>query len=113
MSTIDVILDIVRLAVGIALAYFVFYLYQTEFRSGVMEKGFRYITISFVILDIGRISDLIGTFEPKNGFTPILGDVTGTVFSLIACYGFYLLYRVWHVNRKEEPRREEKPIIEA
>jgi len=107
MSTIILILDIVKLVAGIALAYFVFYLYQKEFRSGVMEEGFRYITISFVILAIGRASDLVSALEPSNDFSPILATISGTVFSLVACYGFFLLYRVWHIKR-ERPRKDFK-----
>jgi pilus assembly protein TadC len=107
--TITLLLDLVRLGIGIVLAYFVFYLYQTEFRSGVMENGFKYITISFVILDIGRVADLVSTLEPNNGFSPILAMVSGTVFSLVACYGFFLLYRVWHVKREKTRLKEEVP----
>lgn len=105
MSTIVIILDIVKLIVGLVLTYFVFYLYRSEFRSGVLEKGFRYIVISFAILDIGRSADLLSAVQSTNGFTPILSTVSGTVFSLVVCYGFFLLYSVWHIKReKPDPK---------
>jgi hypothetical protein len=105
MPTITIILDAVKLAAGVALTYFVFYLYQKEFRSGVMEGGFRFIVISTLILTSSRLSDLISELMPGNQTLDILTTVLGTAFSLVATYGFYLLYRVWHLE-KQQPRLE-------
>lgn len=112
MLTTVIILDAAKLAAGIVLAYFVFYLYQTEFRSGVMEKGFRYIAISFVVLDAGRTTDLISALEPGNEFAQVLSLIAGTAFSLIACYGFFLLFRVWHIKKMKptEDKRKSQTI---
>jgi Kef-type K+ transport system membrane component KefB len=101
MSSVEIILDVLELAAGVTLTYFVFYLYQKEFRSGVMEKGFRMIAISMLIFTIGQSFDLITAIQTTNELASILTTVTGTTFSLVATYGFFLLYRVWHVDRKE------------
>src|SRR5579872_3543731 len=101
MSTIATILDVVKLAAGVVLTYFVFYLYQKEFRSGVMEKGFRWIAISMLILTVSRVTDLLLTVLPTNEFMNDLITVLGTAFSLVLAYGFYLLYKVWHIDREE------------
>jgi len=94
-------LDVVKLAAGVVLTYFVFYLYQKEFRSGVMEKGFRMIAISMLILTAGRVFDLITAIQPTNEIAGNLTTVLGTAFSLVLVYGFYLLYNIWHIDRKE------------
>ena len=94
-------LDVVKLAAGVVLTYFVFYLYQKEFRSGVMEKGFRMIAISMLILTAARVFDLISAIQPANENALNLTTVLGTAFSLALAYGFYLLYRVWHIDKKE------------
>jgi hypothetical protein len=101
MPTDTIILDTIKLGAGFALTYFVFYLYQKEFRAGVMERGFRFIAISFLILTFSRTFDLISAFEPNNEILVILTNVLGTAFSLVATYGFYLLYRVWHLDKKK------------
>jgi hypothetical protein len=102
MSTVVVILDVVKLAAGVALCYFVFFLYQKEFRSGVMEQGFRFIAISTLILTVSRLADLVSQFMPGEAeLYSVITTVLGTGFSLVATYGFYLLYRVWHVEKKE------------
>jgi Kef-type K+ transport system membrane component KefB len=108
MSSVGIILDGVKLVAGVALTYFVFYLYQKEFRSGVMEKGFRMIAISMLIFTVGLSFDLISAIQTANELASILATVIGTAFSLVATYGFFLLYRVWHVDRKEA--RLEKTI---
>ena len=108
MSSVEIILDVLELAACVALTYFVFYLYQKEFRSGVMEKGFRMIAISILILAIGQSFDIISAIQTTNELASILTTVMGTAFSLVATYGFFLLYRVWHVDRKEA--RLEKTI---
>jgi hypothetical protein len=108
MSSIGIILDVVKLAAGVVLTYFVFYLYQKEFRSGVMEKGFRMIAISMLILTAGRVFDLISAIQPTNENAVNLTTVLGTAFSLAMAYGFYLLYKIWHIDKKEP--RLEKPI---
>src|ERR1700719_2858999 len=99
MLSIEIVLDIVKFASGVMLTYFVFYLYQKEFRSGVMEKGFRMIAISILILAIGQSFDIISAIQTTNELASILTTVMGTAFSLVATYGFFLLYRVWHVDR--------------
>lgn len=109
MSSVGIILDVVKLAAGVVLTYFVFYLYQREFRSGVMEKGFRMIAISMLIFTLGLSFDLISAIQPNNERANILATVLGTAFSLVATYGFYLLYTVWHIGKKAS--RLEKPII--
>jgi hypothetical protein len=101
MSTIAIVLDIAKFAAGVALTYFVFYLYQKEFRSGVMEKGFRMIAISMLILTAARIFDLVSTIAPTNELAGDLTEVLGTAFSLVLAYGFFLLYSVWHIDKKE------------
>jgi hypothetical protein len=108
MSSIAISLDVVKLAAGVVLTYCVFYLYQKEFRAGVMEKGFRMIAISTLILTAGRIFDLVSEIQPTNENADNLTIVLGTAFSLVLAYGFFLLYKVWHVDRKE--RRLEKSI---
>jgi hypothetical protein len=110
MISIGIILDIIKLAAGAALTYFVFFLYQKVFRAGVMEKGFRMIAISMLILTIGRSFDLISMIQPNNELSDILTTVIGTAFSLVATYGFYLLYTVWRVEKKES-LVEKKPMI--
>jgi hypothetical protein len=111
MLSIAAMLDIVKLAAGVVLTYFVFFLYQKVFRAGVMEKGFRIIAISMLVLTIGRSFDLITAIQTNNELAEILTTITGTAFSLIAAYGFYLLYEVWHVDKKDFP--VEKAIVEA
>jgi hypothetical protein len=102
MITATVILDSVKLAAGVALCYFVFFLYQKEFRSGVMEEGFRYISISTLVLTISRLTDLASQFIPnEQQIISMATTVLGTAFSLIATYGFYLLYKVWHIEKKK------------
>ena len=108
MSTIAIVLDIVKFVAGVVLTYYVFYLYQKEFRSGVMEKGFRMIAISMLILTAARVFDLVSAILPTNGLADDLSTVLGTAFSLVLAYGFYLLYRIWHIDRKET--RLEKTI---
>jgi hypothetical protein len=103
MLSIAIILDIVKLAAGVVLTYFVLYLYQKEFRSSVMEKGFRMIAISMLILTAGRIFDLISTIQPTNLAAEDITTVLGTAFSLVLVYGFYLVYRIWHIDKKEPP----------
>ena len=113
MSLITIILDAVKLLVGIVLTYFAFYLYQKEFRSSVMEKGFRFITISLVILVVSRTSDLVSALQPNNEAAMISTTVLGIAFSLVLTYGFYLLYRIWHIDKKEKYQVEPiaKPAI--
>ena len=101
MLSIAIVLDIVKFAAGVVLTYYVFYLYQKEFRSGVMEKGFRMIAISMLILTAGRIFDLVSAILPTNGLAENLTTVLGTAFSLVLAYGFFLLYSVWHIDKKE------------
>jgi len=110
MSSIGIILDIVKLAAGVVLTYFVFFLYQKVFRAGVMEMGFRMIAISMLVLTIGRVFDLVSAIQPDNELANILTTVIGTAFSLVATYGFYLLYKVWRIEKKESPI-EKSPII--
>lgn len=113
MLLVTVILDSVKLVVGIVLTYFAFYLYENEFRPSVMEKGFRMITISLLILTASRVSDLISAIQPNNELAQILTTVLGIAFTLVLTYGFYLLYKVWHIDKKEKmgKRLEEKPPI--
>jgi hypothetical protein len=108
MLSIAIVLDIVKFAAGVVLTYYVFYLYQKEFRSGVMEEGFRMIAISMLILTAARIFDLVSAILPTNGLADDLSTVLGTAFSLVLAYGFFLLYSVWHIDKKET--RVEKTI---
>ena len=110
MSIVTVVLDAVKLAVGVILCYFAIYLYQKEFRSGVMEKGFRMIAISTIILAASRIFDLISAIQPNNERAQILTTVLSIVFSLVLTYGFYLLYKIWHLDKKDR-RLEENPMV--
>jgi len=110
LSSIAISLDIIRLVASVALTYFVFFLYQKVFRAGVMEKGFRMIAISILILTIGRSLDFIAVFQPNNDIASISTTVLGTAFTLVATYGFYLLYIVWRVDKREYVT-ETKPII--
>jgi hypothetical protein len=107
-TSIGIIPDFVKLAASLALTYFVFYLYQREFRSGVMEKGFRMIAISMLILTSSRVFDLILAIQPSNDRAMILTTVLDTAFSLVATYGFFLLYTVWHIDKRKLPL--EQPI---
>jgi RsiW-degrading membrane proteinase PrsW (M82 family) len=101
MLSIPLILDVVKLAAALFLAYFVIHLYQKEFRAGVMEEGFRMIAISMVILTAGRLLDIISVIQPDNQIVLISTPVVGTAFALVATYGFYLLYKVWRFDKKE------------
>lgn len=109
MLSITITLDLVKLVAGVVLTYFVFFLYAKEFRSSVMEKGFRYIAISTLILTAGRTADLISAFYPTGEISTISFNILGTAFSLVLVYGFYLMYKVWHVDRRKS--HLENPII--
>jgi len=109
LFSIGVTLDAVRLVASIVLTYFVFFLYQKVFRAGVMEEGFRMIAISILILTIGRGLDFVSVIQPNNEIASISTTVIGTAFTLVATYGFYLLYKVWRIDRKE-PLIEKRPI---
>ena len=110
MISIGLILDVVKLVAGIGLAYFVIYLYEKVFRSGVMEQGFRIIAVSMIILVISRVLAVVSDIQPNNAISMLSSPVIGIAFSLVATYGFYLLYKVWRVDKKE-PLIEKRPIV--
>jgi len=68
------------------------------------------IAISMLVLTIGRSFDLISIIQPDNELASILTTVIGTAFSLVATYGFYLLYKVWRIEKKES-LVEKRPMI--
>jgi hypothetical protein len=109
MSSLFLVLVLLRLAASVAVTYFVFFLYQKVFRAGVMEAGFRMLAISMLFLTASRLLDVVTAIQPTNGVAILLTPVIGTAFGLIALYGFYLLYRVWRVDKKEP--RTEKPLV--
>ena len=109
MSTIAIILDALKLVFCVVLTYFAFYLYQKEFRPSVMEKGFRMIAISLLLLTTSLIFDLISAIQPDNERSQILRTVLGIAFILVLTYGFYVLYKIWHIDTKNA--RLAKPII--
>jgi len=77
-----------------------------------MEAGFRMIAISILVLTIGRALDLISVIQPNNEIASISTTVIGTAFTLVATYGFYLLYQVWRVDRKERAL-EKRSVVAA
>jgi len=68
-----------------------------------MAPGFRMIALSTVFLCIGRLTDLLTNLTPilNSGSMTNLGDVSGTIFAILNAYGFYQIYKVWKIGKKE------------
>jgi len=109
--SISFILVLAKFFAGIFASYLAYFMYQRVFRAGVFEQGIRFIVISIFLLTVGRALDVITAIQPNGPISTLWGPVISTAFSLILAYGFYTLYKVWRIDRKDSRVETRAPLV--
>jgi hypothetical protein len=96
----------------VVMTVFVFYALRllTSFKNGLLEKGWRFVSIGAISLALAQIPFFAAEFASPSvaSFLMIVGNGARLIGMGFLLFGFRAQYEIWRVDKKELPPSEEK-----